>query len=107
MPRIAGCVHADNIMGTEKSCDNRPFLKLLIIKKLQARGWEDRERGEVVRSAKYFGNHQPSRAQPHHTLETKKWVHIFCLIVLPPCEIKAFYAVRVLYAQCIFGYNTA
>jgi len=26
----------------------------------------------------------------------------FCLIVLPPCEIKAFYAVRVLYARCIF-----
>jgi len=51
---------------------------------------------------KHFGHHQPSRAQPHHTLETKKWVHRFCLIVLPPCEIKAFYAVRVLYARCIF-----
>ena len=51
---------------------------------------------------KHFGNHQPSRAQPHHTLETKKWVHSFCMIVLPPFEIKAFYAVRVLYARCIF-----
>jgi hypothetical protein len=34
-------------------------------------------------------------------------VHIFCLIVLPPCDIKSFYALRVLYARCIFGYNTA
>jgi len=46
---------------------------------------------------KHFGNHQPNRAQPDHTLETKKWVHIFCLIVppSPPCDIKTFYAVRV------------
>ena len=54
------------------------------------------------RFPKHFGNHQPSPAQPHHTLDTKKWVHRFCLIVLPPCDIKTFYAVRVLYAQCIF-----
>jgi len=37
-------------------------------------------------------------------VETKKWVHIFCLILLPPCDIKTFYAVRVLYVWYIFGY---
>jgi len=36
---------------------------------------------------------QPSRIT---LLKSKNDVHIFCLIVLPPCDIKAFYAVRVL-----------
>jgi len=55
---------------------------------------------------KYFGKHQPSPAQPRpadHTLATKTWVHIFCLIVLPPCDIKAFCAVRALYTHGVFS----
>jgi len=56
---------------------------------------------------KHFDNRQPSRAQPITLFKPKNACIYICLIVLPPCDIKALYAVRANIHRVFYGCNTA